>query len=241
MAILNLRRVECHLADRDRDFELCFEALDVSPGSRVAVVGPSGCGKTTLLEMLALLRRCTRAEDFLVFTQEARVTDVSSHWCENKIEVLRRIRAECFGYIPSGGGLFPALTIRENTKLRSHIAGMSESAASKAIDRLSDALELTQEHLDAPLMRLSRGQQIRGAILHGLVHGPRLVIADEPTSALHPTLAMSVMQTLIDEVLSVDGAVIVSTHDVGLAEDLNFTLVRGMTDTDFSKNRTLFQ
>ena len=41
--------------------------------------------------------------------------------------------------------------------------------------------------------------------------------------------------------LSVDGAVIVSTHDVGLAEDLNFTLVRGMTDTDFSKNRTLFQ
>lgn len=241
MSILKLRRVGCQLIDRDRRFELCLEALDVEPGSRVAIVGPSGCGKTTLLELFALLRQHTHADKFFVSTTSNKIVDINSQWQEGRMDALRLIRAKYCGYIPSGGGLFPALSIRENTRLRAHIAGIREAAANKAIERLSDVLVLSNDDLDAPLTLLSRGQQIRGAILHGLVHKPRLVIADEPTSALHPSLAMSVMRMLVKEVLSADGAIVVSTHDVKLVEDLGFTMVRGIADTNCSTNRTLFR
>lgn len=240
MSLITLIRAESQLNDQDRQFQVRVENIEIAKASRTAIVGPSGCGKTTVLRILALLHEIDSADTFMLSLRSESFINVLECTGVTGSAALRKLRAQHFGFIPADGGLFPPLSIRQNALLRAAIAGQDEKQTKINIDRLSDILELSSKLLDAPIGRLSRGQLVRGAILHGLVHSPTIVVADEPTSALHPALAKSVMATFVSEVSHSGGAIILSTHDVELAKNFDFTIIDGHCQNSHNFDRTVF-
>ncbi|AHE99208.1 ABC transporter ATP-binding protein [Thioalkalivibrio paradoxus] len=195
-------------------FELAVPALHVGPGELVAVVGDSGCGKSTLLDMLALVMEPTRVERFeMQFDPETPATDVRALWASGAETRLAALRRDSLGYVLQTGGLLPFLSVADNIALPARVKGLPspDRAAAELARRLG---------LDGCLRRmpdaLSIGQRQRVAILRALLHGPRLVLADEPTAAVDKARAVAIFTDLQALARERGVAVVVVTHDVEL-------------------------
>lgn len=195
-------------------FELAVPAFDVEAGEMVAVVGQSGCGKSTLLDMLALVMEPTAVERFELHPGEgSSVFDLRALWACADEAALAGLRRDYLGYVLQTGGLLPFLSVRDNILLPGRIKGLDEHG--DRLDRLASRLGV-KECLDRMPSALSIGQRQRAAILRALAHGPRLVLADEPTAAVDKARARAIIDDM--EALARDEtvAVVVVTHDVEL-------------------------
>lgn len=137
--------------------------LRVEPGRRLAVVGPNGAGKTTLLRMLAGLLRPTVGTIRLHGTAP-----------ESGAAYRRRI-----GYLAHEPLLVPELTARENLRVLAGACGVPPGRADGWLERVGLAARA-----DDPVRTLSRGQRQRLALARALLHGPELLLLDEPHTAL---------------------------------------------------------
>ena len=133
--------------------------------STVAVVGPSGAGKSTLLRVLAGVEK--RAEGSLRFDGE--------RWLNPEAGVLVEPWERGVGWVPQEAGLFPHLTVRENLGYAG--AGGAE------VEEMARLLEVSHL-LDRRPRRLSGGEGQRVAVGRALLRDPRLLLLDEPFSAL---------------------------------------------------------
>lgn len=133
--------------------------------STVAVVGPSGAGKSTLLRVLAGVER--RASGTLDFDGE--------RWLDAERGVLVHPWDRGVGWVPQEASLFPHLTVRQNL-------GYAGAGAS-AVEEMAGLLEVAHL-LDRRPRRLSGGERQRVAVGRALLRGPRLLLLDEPFSAL---------------------------------------------------------
>jgi putative ABC transport system ATP-binding protein len=171
-------------------------------GKLTFLVGPSGCGKTTLISVMAGLldRSAGQVELFGQDLEELAPRD----------RIL--FRRKNLGFVYQQFNLLPALTAAENAAVPLLAAGVSRS---QAVDRAKDLLvKLGLEHrLNALPDKLSGGQQQRVTLARALVHGPRLIVCDEPTAALDHATGEAVMQLLAENAVHPDRAVIVVTHD----------------------------
>jgi len=179
--------------------------LDVPAGSRTAVVGPSGSGKTTLLRVVAGFETPDRgcvALDGRVITDAA--TLVPTH---------RR----AIGFVPQDGGLFPHLNVAENIGF-----GLDRALADRhaRICALMDVVDLDRSFLKRQPHELSGGQQQRVALARALARQPKLMLLDEPFSALDAGKRADVRQA-VGRVLREAGiTTVLVTHDQ--AEALSF-------------------
>ncbi|RKT53745.1 ABC transporter ATP-binding protein [Saccharothrix australiensis] len=180
--------------------------VDVERGEVVAVVGPSGSGKTSLLRVLSGVLPADGGE---VRVDGAAVGDRS----EAERAVLRRT---VFGLVFQSGMLVAELTAEENAALPALLGGVRWAEALGAAREWLDVLGLAGLASRRPA-ELSGGQAQRVAIARALVHRPAVVFADEPTAALDSRTGHEVVTSLLTAARAADAAVVLVTHDHGVA------------------------
>jgi iron(III) transport system ATP-binding protein len=180
-------------------------SLSIAPGSRTAIVGPSGSGKTTLLRMIAGFE----------FPDSGRMA-LHGQWLANEQgEVPAHQRN--IGYVPQDGALFPHLNVADNIGF-----GLPGNSAAKRqqVAQLIERVALDPAMASRWPHELSGGQQQRVALARALAQQPRLMLLDEPFSALDTGLRAA-MRKSVSKVLAEAGiATILVTHDQ--AEALSF-------------------
>lgn len=177
-------------------------SLSVPAGSRTAIVGPSGCGKTTLLRLIAGFDRPDAGS--IAFDGQV-LADNAGHMPAHKRGI---------GIVAQDGCLFPHLTVLQNIGF-----GMRTDRAAKQ-DRateLMDMVGLDRAMLSRRPDQLSGGQQQRVALARALARSPRLILLDEPFSALDTGLRAATRKA-VTEVLTAAGiTTLLVTHDQGEA------------------------
>ncbi|MQB44661.1 ABC transporter ATP-binding protein [Rhizobium sp. ICMP 5592] len=179
--------------------------LTVAPGSRTAIVGPSGSGKTTLLRIIAGFE-----------TPDAGQVTLEGETLADGPSVVPAHRRG-IGIVSQDGALFPHLSVADNISF-----GMERGRPDRAeqINALIDMVELDRNMLDRRPHQLSGGQQQRVALARALGRKPRLMLLDEPFSALDTGLREN-MRKAVARVLQIAGiTTILVTHDQ--AEALSF-------------------
>jgi putative ABC transport system ATP-binding protein len=175
---------------------------DVYQGEMSLLVGPSGCGKTTLLSVIA---GTLDADDGEVSVFGRKVTAMNDRQKAG-------FRAQHVGMVFQEFHLLPALTAAENAAIPLVITGWPRARAVRKAGELLAVLGLGSRLRSLPA-QLSGGQQQRVAIARALVHGPSLLICDEPTAALDHETGSSVMQLIRDVAVRPYRVVVVVTHD----------------------------
>jgi len=177
--------------------------LVIYPGEIIIMTGPSGSGKTTLLTLLGTLRRVQHGE--------LQVLDESLHRASD--HELRELRKR-LGFIFQAHNLFGSLTATQNVRMALELV---EPQLSRAEATARAQQMLTQVGLGARLnhkpKQLSGGQKQRVAIARGLVHRPRLVLADEPTAALDEQSGRNVVEMFRALAQQERVTIIIVTHD----------------------------
>ncbi|GII52236.1 ABC transporter ATP-binding protein [Planotetraspora thailandica] len=185
--------------------------LEVAPHEVVCLIGASGSGKSTLLRCVNLLESI---DDGAVYLDGTEITDVRT----DPDDVRKRI-----GMVFQSYNLFPHMTVLENVTLAPRKVHKTPAAKAEA-----EAMELlarfglegkAKEYPD----RLSGGQQQRVAVVRSLATQPRLLLLDEVTSALDPTLVMEVLG-VIRELKAAGMTMIIATHEMGFARDIADTV-----------------
>ena len=144
--------------------------IDVADGELVGFLGPNGAGKTTTLRMLTTLLKPTAGE----------ATVGGCDLRQDPLGVRKRI-----GYVAQGGGVAPECRVIEEIELQGQLYRMSRSAAHARGAALTEQLDLGG--LDQRLTKtLSGGQRRRLDIALSLIHDPKLLFFDEPTTGLDP-------------------------------------------------------
>ena len=144
--------------------------LDVARGTIFALVGPNGAGKTTTVKILTTLASPDEG------TAAVEGIDVIAAPSQ-----ARRV----IGVVAQRSGADPAATGRENLILQAHLYGMPTGAARARADELLDRFQLT-EAAGRFVRTYSGGMQRRLDVALGLVHQPRVLFLDEPTTGLDP-------------------------------------------------------
>ncbi|MEU8253916.1 ATP-binding cassette domain-containing protein [Micromonospora inaquosa] len=144
--------------------------LDVARGEIFGFLGPNGAGKTTTLRMLATLIEPDGGE----------ATIAGADLRKDPAEVRRRI-----GYVPQGGSTWDESTAREELVLHARMYGIGKADAQRRAARALDAFQLT-EYADRKCKTYSGGQRRRVEIALGIIHEPKIVFLDEPTTGLDP-------------------------------------------------------
>ncbi|MDQ6830208.1 MAG: ATP-binding cassette domain-containing protein, partial [Gemmatimonadota bacterium] len=171
----------------------------VRDGDRIAVVGPSGSGKSTLLHLLGGLDRPTRGE-------------IAWPALGNR-DTLRPRQIAFVFQTPS---LLPSLTAVENVALPLLLGHMPPDGARRAAMDALARLELAGIADKLP-EELSGGQMQRVGVARALAYHPRLILADEPTGQLDGATAHHLLETLLGALASTDTALVIATHDRGVA------------------------
>ena len=175
--------------------------LTIEDGELVAIIGSSGCGKTTTLKMINRLIRPTKGK---IFIDGKDIEDM------NKVEMRRSI-----GYVIQQAGLFPHMTVRENIELIQRLEKKDEEQISKNTEYLMDMVGLNgDEFLDRYPNDLSGGQQQRVGVARALANNPKIMLMDEPFSALDPMTRVSLQDELIALHEKVDKTIVFVTHDM---------------------------
>jgi ABC-type lipoprotein export system ATPase subunit len=178
---------------------------------KVAIIGPSGSGKSTLLSLLAGLDRPTAGE---IVVDGANVGTYDER-------ALAHYRNKTIGIIFQAFELIVPFTVEEN------VSAPLDIARAKDPQRVADLIERVglAHRRGAYPETLSGGERQRVAIARALVHGPSIVLADEPTGSLDRTTGHAVLDLLLEEVDREHTTLIIITHDQEIAKRMDRVFV----------------
>ena len=174
--------------------------FSVRPGRIVGFLGPNGAGKTSAM----------RAVFGLLRLDGGTVT-----WMGRPVTHDARRQ---FGYMPEMRGLYPRMPVRRQVIYFARLHGLDKTTAARAADRWIARIGL-EERADSRVDDLSHGNQQRVQLVTALVHGPELLVLDEPFSGLDP-LGVEEMSRILQERAEQGSAVLFSSHQLDLVEHL---------------------
>ena len=149
-------------------------SLDVDGGEIVSVIGPNGAGKTTLINAIAGMLRCRMGS--LRF-DGADMTRVAAHaYCGHGIAL-----------VPEGRRLFAKMSVEENLELGCYLRA-ARGLRAESLERVYGLFPILRDKRRQPAAELSGGQQQMVAIGRALMARPRIVLFDEPSLGLAPTI-----------------------------------------------------
>jgi lipoprotein-releasing system ATP-binding protein len=179
-------------------------SFSLESGCVLAVLGASGSGKSTLLHLLGGLEPPSSGE---VYWAGQQVNSLSQ-------EIRSGLRAKAVGFIFQHHYLLEDLTVQENVVLPSLIANNPDETRAKMLLGRVGLLE----RANAYPRTLSGGERQRCALARALITKPKFVLADEPTGSLDRHNAEQVYGLLLELAHFEQAAVVVVTHDEGLAQ-----------------------
>ncbi len=182
-------------------------------GSFHFITGPSGAGKTSLLNLLALTARPIRG------TITMNETVVSKLTRESLPKYRRRI-----GVVSQAYDLLSHMTIAENIALPLKVAGETPAQIAPKVDEMLEWMELSHYKHTYPDV-LSGGQRQRVAIARAVITKPQLLLADEPTGSLDPTLAHRFIY-LFEALNQMGTTVLIATHDEHLISLFQYPVLK---------------
>ncbi|MBK9081070.1 MAG: cell division ATP-binding protein FtsE [Rhizobiales bacterium] len=180
----------------------------IAPQSFQFLTGPSGAGKTTLLRLIMLSLRPTRGL-ITVFGKDASTIDKDA-----LTGVRRRI-----GVVFQDFRLLDHITTYENVALPLRVAGREERGYRAEVVELLHWVGLGERMHVLPQV-LSGGEKQRAAIARALIVRPELLLADEPTGNVDPSLARRLLRLFV-ELHKSGTSVVIATHDLGLMDQFD--------------------
>jgi ABC-2 type transport system ATP-binding protein len=178
--------------------------LGIAPGTIFALVGPNGAGKTTTVKILTTL---ASPDEGTVAVDGIDVIAAPAQ--------ARRV----IGVVAQRSGADPAATGRENLILQAHLYGMPTQAARARADELLDRFQLT-EAAGRFVRTYSGGMQRRLDVALGLVHQPRVLFLDEPTTGLDPESRAAMWDEIATLATADKVTVLLTTHYLDEADRL---------------------
>jgi branched-chain amino acid transport system ATP-binding protein len=159
-------------------------SLEVCEGELVAIVGANGAGKTTTMRTIAGLMRPTRGS---VEFYEEDVTGLPAH-----VMVKKGLT-----YVPEGRRLFQKLSVRENLELGA-FTERNRDVIEERLARVYDLFPILKERSDQKAETMSGGEQQMLAIARGLMGAPKLILLDELSLGLQPSLVERVLRAVTE-------------------------------------------
>ncbi len=186
--------------------------LRVAGSETVAVTGPSGSGKTSLLMVMAGLEAASSGRVRILGRDVTRMNE----------DGLARLRRGRIGVVFQGFHLVPTMTALENVRLPLELAGSPDARrkAGESLERVGLGERL--RHYPA---QLSGGEQQRVALARAFADAPQVVLADEPTGNLDAATGSEVMHRMFALRREHGAALVLVTHDAGLAGQCDRNLV----------------
>ncbi|MCA1983031.1 phosphate ABC transporter ATP-binding protein [Nocardioides nematodiphilus] len=207
LATIEARDVSCWFGDR---LVLDRVSLTMAAGEITALIGPSGCGKSTFLRTL---NRMHELVPIAKFGGEVLLDGEDIYAPEKKLTDARRD----IGMVFQRPNPFPAMSIRDNVLAGLKLTGAKASKSEKD-DLVERCLRLgglwneVKDRLDAPGGGLSGGQQQRLCIARSMAIRPRVLLMDEPCSALDPTSTRVIEESMRE--LAEEVTIVIVTHNM---------------------------
>ena len=170
--------------------------FEIEKGEFITLLGPSGCGKSTLLRCLAGLNQ---VDDGELWVDGEDITDISPQQRE-------------IGMVFQSYALFPNMTVEDNVAFGLKMKGISKSEARSEAKKMIDLVELDGKEKFYP-SELSGGQRQRVALARALVVKPRILLLDEPLSALDAKIRKSLRQQILNIQRELNLTTVFVTHD----------------------------
>jgi len=192
--------------------------LDIHENEVYGIAGESGCGKTTLLKAL-----------YMAIDPPLRLISGKIFYCPSGVEIdvtsmsdeeKRKLRWDMISYVPQGSMsvLNPIQKLKDTYQdfISSHVSGKTKDEAFEiAINQINE-LGLPRNILDAYPHQLSGGMRQRVTIALAALLKPKIIIGDEPTTALDVVVQRGVVQLLMDIQKKLNNTIILVTHDMGV-------------------------
>ena len=192
-----------HLEDLEKSFGrqtvLDHVGFDLQPGEIIGLIGPSGAGKSTMIKTMLGMEKV-----------DSGMALVLDHTMPNR-HILGDI-----GYMAQSDALYEALSGKENLEFFGQLKGLSKNVLKDEIAHVAQVVDLT-EHLSKAVSGYSGGMKRRLSLAIALLGNPQLLILDEPTVGIDPSLRKKIWEELM--ALRDKGVgILVTTHVMDEAE-----------------------
>ncbi len=184
-------------------------SLKINEGEFVFVRGHSGAGKSTFLKLMLMEERPDKGRGRIIINGQD-LTKLR----RGKIPYMRRK----LGVVFQDFRLIPTMTVYENVAFAMRVTNISNKVIRNRVPYVLSLVGL-EDKMDRLPDELSGGEQQRVAVARALAHGPKVIIADEPTGNIDPELSMDIMQ-LFEAINKVHITVVVVTHEHELVNNL---------------------
>jgi len=211
--------VQCeHLSKQFADGDLKTDVLSdvnlaVQKGDRLAIVGSSGSGKSTLLHLLGGLDKPSSGS-IHIHGQDINALSVKA---------LSQLRNQSLGFVYQFHHLLPEFSAVENVAIPLVIGGTEPKHAKQQAEDLLSKVGLSHRLIHKP-SELSGGERQRAALARALITEPDCLLADEPTGNLDYRTAQGIFDLILELNASLGTALIIVTHDTGLAGQMDKVL-----------------
>ncbi len=190
-----------HIAKSFRDVDAVVDvSFDVHQGEIFGLLGPNGAGKTTTIRIMLDIFKADRGE----------VAIFGGLMSEDKKDLI--------GYMPEERGLYQDISLERGLMYLSSLKGVQPKQASERLNQLLERFSLA-EFRKKQINELSKGMQQKAQIINTILHRPKLVIIDEPFTALDP-INTQLVKDLMLELREEGVTIIMSTHQMHQVEAL---------------------
>lgn len=187
-------------------------SLEIDDGEFVFIVGPSGSGKSTFLKLIMREEKPNKGN---IIINGSDITKMHS----SEIPYLRRT----MGVVFQDFRLIEKMSVYENVEFAMDIVGASTKMKRKRVPYVLGLMGLSDKARRKP-SELSGGEKQRVGMARALVNNPHMIIADEPTGNIDPSMSHEIVD-LLNEINKCGTTIIMVTHDLEIVKNFPFRLV----------------